>query len=107
MITDLVQIERLAEKKFDENMRFRRFLKDNSHADRKLRDIAQEIEDQIDCKVCGNCCKVAQTAVSERDIERLARHFRMPVAKFRAEYTTPDPDDGRLLQFSEEKGCVF
>src|SRR5438045_9253221 len=107
MITDLVQIKVLGEKKREENERFRRHLKSRDHSDRILRRIAEGIEEQIDCTVCANCCKVATTRLSERDIERLAHHFRMPEAKFVAEYTAEDAEEGRILRRSDETGCAF
>jgi hypothetical protein len=108
MITDLVQIKMLGEKKLDENLRFRRFMKSHDHSDRILRRTAQGIEDQIDCTVCANCCRTSTTALSERDIEHLARHLRMAPERFLAEYTALDPEEGaRILKFTEGPGCIF
>ena len=107
MITDLVQIRLLGEKKRDENLRFRRFLKSRDHSDRILRRIAQEVEDQIDCTQCANCCKLATAVVTERDAARMARHLRIPPAQFLAEYTLESQEEGRILRRSEETGCVF
>ena len=107
MITDLVQIRMLGEKKRPENERFRRHLKSRDHSDRILRRIAEQIEDQIDCSVCANCCRVATVDLSERDVERLARHLRLSVAEFLAGYTMEDAEEGRILRRSEAAGCVF
>jgi Fe-S-cluster containining protein len=107
VITDLVQIRLLGEKKRDENLRFRRFMKSRDHSDRILRRIAQGIEDQTDCTQCGNCCRVATAVVTERDVERLARHLRITPARFLAEYTVEDEEEGRILRRSPESGCVF
>jgi len=107
MVTDLVQIRLLGEKKRPENERFRRFLKTHSHSDRQLRHIAEDIEGQIDCTQCANCCKLATVTVAERDVERLARYLRTTPAKFAADYTEVTRDEGRILRRSEESGCVF
>src|SRR5579872_7351148 len=107
MITDLVQIKTLGEKKREENERFRRHLKSRDHSDRILRRIAEGIEEQIDCTVCANCCRVATVKLSERDVEHLARHFRISEARFLAEYTVEDEEEGRILHRSDESGCVF
>ena len=107
MTTDLVQIRLLGEKKREENLRFRRYMKSHDHSDRILRRIAQGIEEQIDCTECGNCCRVATAVVTERDAERLARALSISRAQFLAEYTTEDPEEGRILLRSEETGCVF
>src|ERR1035437_3654365 len=95
MMTDLVLIRLLGEKKRGENERFRRHMKSRDHSDRILRRIAEGIEEQIDCTQCGNCCKVATATVTERDAERLARHLRIAPAKFLAEYTVESEEEGR------------
>jgi Fe-S-cluster containining protein len=107
MITDLVQIKLLGEKKRVENERFRRHLKSRDHSDRILRRIAENVEEQIDCTVCANCCRVATVKVSERDIEHLAHHLRLSKAEFVAGYTVEDPEEGRILRRSDASGCVF
>jgi hypothetical protein len=106
MLTDLVQIRLQGDKKRPENERFRRHLKSHSHSDRELRYIAQEIEAEIDCTQCANCCKSATTTVGDRDVERLARFLRIKPAKFLAEYTEESSEEGRILRRSEA-GCVF
>ena len=107
MITDLVQIQLLGEKKRQENENFRRHLKSRDHSDRILRRIAEGIEEQIDCTVCANCCKVATVELSERDIERLAKVVGVSERQFIAEYTVKDPEEGLILRRSDESGCVF
>jgi uncharacterized protein len=107
VLTDLVQIRLLGEKKRDENLRFRRFMKSHDHSDRILRRIAEDIEEQIDCTACANCCKLATAVVTERDAVRLSRHLRIPLAQFLADYTVESEEEGRVLRRSEEAGCVF
>jgi Fe-S-cluster containining protein len=106
MITDLVQIKRLGEKQREENLRFRAWMKRHNFVERSFKAIAQETEDEIDCTTCANCCRVATTQVSERDVERLAKHFRMPIARFLSEYTMETQEEGRILKRTEQ-GCVF
>jgi uncharacterized protein len=107
LVTDLVQIRLLGEKKRDENRRFRAFMKSRDHSDRILRRIAQDIEDQIDCTICANCCRVATAKVKERDVEHLARFLRISEERFLAEYTTESEEEGRILRRTEGSGCVF
>jgi Fe-S-cluster containining protein len=107
VITDLVQIKTLGEKKRDENLRFRRHMKAHDHSDRILRRIAEEIEGHIDCTECANCCKVATVQVSERDVERLAKYLRISPDRFLAEYTVESEEEGRILRRDEKTGCVF
>jgi hypothetical protein len=107
MLTDLVQIRVQGEKKRLENERLRRHMKARDHSDRILRRVAEAIEEQIDCTQCANCCRVATATVSERDIERLARHLRIKPAQFVAGYTLETADEGRILRRSAATGCVF
>jgi Fe-S-cluster containining protein len=97
----------LGEKKREENGRFRLFMKSRDHSDRILRRIAQGIEDEIDCTICANCCRVATATVKERDIEHLAKFLRISEAKFIAEYTEESADEGRILRRTKAEGCVF
>jgi uncharacterized protein len=106
MLTDLVQIRRLGEKKLPENERFRKHLKTHNFVERRLKKIAEEIQEQIDCTTCANCCKVATTRVTERDIEKLARYFRIRPVAFIRDYTTMSADEGLILNRSKD-GCVF
>lgn len=107
MITDLVQIRLLGEKKRPENERFRRHLKSRDHSDRILRRIAEAVEEQIDCTQCANCCRVATVKLSARDVGRLSRYFRMAPAEFLAQYTSASEDEGTILRRTGEAGCVF
>jgi uncharacterized protein len=107
MITDLVQIKRLGEKKRDENSRFRVHLKTHDYNERRFRRIGEEIEDQIDCTVCANCCRVASVEVSDRDVARLAKSMRITPQKFIAEYTVMNEEENTRDLRRTETGCVF
>src|SRR5436189_6380554 len=105
MITDLVQIKMLGDKKREENMRFRVFMKSHSSSDRVLRRIAEEIEGQIDCTACANCCKVATVQINDRDTERLARHLRISPSRFLADFTIENEEEGIILKRDQKSGC--
>lgn len=107
MITDLVQIKMLGEKKREENLRFRKHMKAHDHSDRILRRIAVEVEEQIDCRQCANCCRVATAKVAERDIERLAKFLRIKPARVLADFVVPSEDEGQVLRRERKTGCVF
>jgi Fe-S-cluster containining protein len=107
MITDLVQIRRLGEKKREENSRFRKHLKRHNFAETRFRRVALELEAQIDCRQCANCCKVATTRITGRDVERLARFLGMRPAQFVREYTVESQEEGLILRREEGQGCVF
>jgi hypothetical protein len=108
VVTDLVQIKRLGEKKTQENERFRRHMKVHDFPERRFRRVAEEIEEKIDCRVCANCCKVAETDLTERDVDRLARYLGLSPKQFVAQYTTmsAQEDDETILRRTEA-GCIF
>lgn len=106
MLTDLVQIRRLGEKKLDENKRLRQHLKRHNFVERRLKIIAQEIEESIDCRACANCCRVATTTLTERDIQKLVRYLRIKREDFLRDYTTLSEEEGRILKRTET-GCIF
>lgn len=58
----------------------------------------EEVFEQIDCLKCANCCKTTGPLFTERDIERIAKHFRMKVADFEAKYLRVDEDGDKVLQ---------
>lgn len=107
MITDLVQIRRLGEKKREENSRFRIHLKTHDYNERRFRRIGEQIEENIDCSKCANCCRVASVALSQRDIERLAKALRTTREKFIEDYTVVNKDDHTTDLRRTESGCIF
>lgn len=107
MNTDLVQIRRLGESKREENLKFRRWLKSHNFVERRFKAIAAEIENQIDCTACANCCRVATAKVTERDAAKLAKYLGMGFQKFMRDYTQEDEEDGVVLKRDDEAGCVF
>ncbi|HLJ45691.1 MAG TPA: YkgJ family cysteine cluster protein [Bryobacteraceae bacterium] len=106
MITDLVQIRRLGEKKRDENLHFRRYLKSHDFVERRFRKVAQEIEEQIDCTTCANCCRVATVTLLERDVDKLAKFLRIKREQFLRDYTTVSDEEGLILKRTNT-GCIF
>lgn len=106
MITDLVQIKRFGEKQRGENQRFRAWMKHHNFVERRLKAIAQDIEESIDCTACSNCCRVATTQINERDVERLAKYVGVSISTFLRDYTVETSDEGRILRRTAQ-GCVF
>src|SRR5215471_13142112 len=107
MITDLVQIRLLGEKKRPENERLRRHMKSFDHSDRILRRVAEGVEEQIDCLQCANCCRVATARLTERDVERLAKYLRIKPSRFLAEYAETSEEEGLILRSNSKTGCIF
>lgn len=106
VITDLIQIRRLGETKRDENFRFRRYIKSHNFVERQFRKAAQEIQDQIDCRQCAECCRVTEVEIAERDIEHLARFLGISPKAFVEQYTMT-AEDGEMILRRTKEGCVF
>lgn len=106
MITDLVQIKRNGEKQREENQRFRSWLKRHNFVERRFKLIAEEVEESMDCKVCANCCRLATTQITDRDVDRLARHLGMKTDEFLRTYTIQTEEEGRILK-RDDNGCTF
>lgn len=106
METDLVQIRRAGEKKAAENAKFRGWLKRHNFVERRLKRIAEEVEEAVDCRACANCCRVATARLNDGDIERLSKATGAKPDRFIREYTVESQDEGRVLRHTET-GCVF
>jgi uncharacterized protein len=107
LLTDLVEIKRLGERKRAENEKLRRHLKRHVFVERRLRIIAEQIEDSVDCTQCANCCRVATVKVTERDVVNLAKLHKISRERFLNDYTNETEDEGVVLNRSKETGCVF
>lgn len=111
MITDLVQIERLGNNAREENRRFRRWMKSHVWVERQFRRAAEEVTAAIDCRTCASCCRVPETELSPRDIQRLMKFLGIKRRReFLRDYTE-EGEDGTLvlkrLSPPEGNGCVF
>lgn len=71
-------------------------------------DLIQPLHDEafekIDCLKCANCCKTSSPLFTERDISRIAKHFKMKEAAFVVNYLTIDEEEDFVLQ---ETPCTF
>jgi len=54
--------------------------------------VHDEVFEEVDCLTCANCCKTTSPMFFEKDIERLAAHFRMKTGDFIKKYLFLDTD---------------
>jgi Fe-S-cluster containining protein len=90
---NLTTIKRMAQIREDENMRFRYFLKgiDNQgKVDKIVHRLHEEITTQIDCKECGNCCKVLIPEIHPDDVKQLAELENLSVEEYEKHYCEKD-----------------
>lgn len=53
---------------------------------------------KTNCLTCANCCKTTGPLFTAKDVERIAKHFRMKPQLFITTYLQLDEDDDYVLQ---------
>jgi Fe-S-cluster containining protein len=81
-------------------------MKRHDFAERRLRRMAEEIEEAIDCTQCANCCRVATTRLLERDVDKLAKFLGIKPQRFVEQYCGESEEEGLILRRTE-RGCIF
>lgn len=96
----LEELPELAKEVFKENKKF--FQKLKKKTPKNLDYIVHEIHDDVfkktDCLACANCCKTTSPIFTEKDIKRIAKHFRMKEIRFIEQYLERDEDDFMVLK---------
>ncbi len=108
VVTDLVEIHRLGTAKAAENLSFRRYLSAHHQPIEPLQNLAIQLESQIDCTACANCCRHSVVSVGHPEMEAIAGYLGEPYEDVVSHYTEPDPEAPafRILR-SNRDGCVF
>ena len=96
----LKQLPDLAKDTQKQNKRFFAKLrkKPPANLDQLMQELHQDEFSRTDCLECANCCKTTGPLFTDKDIERLANHFRMKPGKFIDEYLRLDEDQDYVLQ---------
>lgn len=68
------------------------------HLDNLMVELHEEEFTRTDCLDCANCCKTTGPLFTQRDIERLSKHFRIKPAAFIQQYLRIDEDQDYVLQ---------
>lgn len=74
------------------------------HLDREMQEMHEEEFERTDCLECANCCKTTGPLFTNKDIERISRHFRLKPQQFIDQYLRIDEDNDYVLQ---EVPCTF
>ena len=74
------------------------------HFDGLMVEIHEEIFEKTDCLTCANCCKTTAPWVTDKDVSRISKHFRIKEQRFIEMYL----DVGEDNEFSfKQVPCVF
>ena len=84
LIYDLQQIQQLSSAKEAENIAFQEYLKsfNAQELDETVFSLNKNIEQEIDCTACGNCCKTLMINVTEERADNLAEHLQLKRKEF-------------------------
>jgi hypothetical protein len=72
--------------------------------DEQFLDLHQKAFEKIDCLDCANCCKTTSPIFYDKDVERMASHFKMKPIEFFNQYLKVDEDGDQVLKSSP---CPF
>lgn len=72
--------------------------------DTTVHQLHDEAFEKIDCLTCANCCKTTSPIFTDKDIERIAAHFKMRPAEFVEKYLHLDNDEDYVLNSAP---CTF
>ena len=96
---DIKNLSSLAKKAETTNKKFFARLKKSPprNLDETFHQLHDEAFTKINCMDCANCCKTTSPVFKDRDIERLADHFRIKPIQFIEKYLHIDEDNDYVL----------
>jgi uncharacterized protein len=102
--TDLTTIKELADRRDDENWRFRSFLKQGRISSRVVdsatHELNQRVSSLIDCTQCAYCCKVLRPTLRPKDVRVLATGLGLSVQQVKALFLVKGEGPGEF-QFNQ------
>ncbi|MGB1309228.1 MAG: YkgJ family cysteine cluster protein [Oceanihabitans sp.] len=102
----LKELPKLAKDKNKENSTFFKKLKKKppKNLDYLMQDLHDAEFKQTDCLTCANCCKTTGPLFTDKDVNRIAKHFKQKPQQFIAQYLRVDEENDYVLQ---SVPCVF
>ncbi|WP_455168577.1 YkgJ family cysteine cluster protein [Aegicerativicinus sediminis] len=100
MQDELGQLPQRAKDKYKENKLFFSKLKKRppKNLDLLMQEMHEEEFQRTDCLQCANCCITTGPLFTDKDIERLAKKFRMKPSDFIETYLRVDEDNDYVLK---------
>jgi len=68
------------------------------HLDSLMVELHEAEFEKTDCLTCANCCKTTGPLFTDKDVERIAKHFKMKPQQFVDTYLQIDEDNDYVLQ---------
>ena len=72
--------------------------------DTYFQEVHEQVFEKTDCLSCANCCKTTSPIFYNRDVERLAKHFKIKPGDFIERYLKIDEDKDYVLRHAP---CPF
>ena len=96
----LKNLPKKAADKHSENKKFFAKLKKKTPKDLDvtMQSLHDEVFKRTDCLTCANCCKTTGPLFTDKDIERIAKHFKQKPQQFIDAYLRVDEDQDYVLQ---------
>jgi len=103
---DLDKSIRIAQDHFKENKKLVQQLKKKKPKDLDIitTDLHYEVFERIDCLACANCCKSISPIVTDKDIQRIARHLKQKPSDFVESYLNLDLENDYVFK---NQPCPF
>jgi len=95
----LKQLPKQAKDTHKENVKFFAKLKKKppKHLDGLMEELHDAEFERTDCLTCANCCKTTGPLVTDKDVSRIAKHFRMKEQQFIETYLRVDEDNDYVV----------
>jgi len=96
---ELAHLKKVAQQKQNENKKFFDRLKRSKpkNLDELVHQFHDEAFEHINCLTCANCCKTTGPLFKQKDIEKLAGHFKIKPSQFIEQYLHIDEDNDYVL----------
>lgn len=102
----LKNLQKHAKDKHNDNKKFFAKLKNKPPKDLDyiMEDVHEAEFKKTDCLQCANCCKTTGPLFTDKDIERIAKHFKLKPQQFISQHLRIDEDNDYVLQ---QVPCTF
>lgn len=93
-------LSKQAKDRHNENKKFLSKLKKKppKNLDYQMQELHDNEFEKTDCLKCANCCKTTGPLFTDKDVERISKHFKQKPQQFINQYLRVDEDNDYVLQ---------